>query len=288
MTLNQIARAYYVSALLCCVLGMVAVGSIPLTQSPGVHMGEPPAGVARIGAPSTLVVSPQFQASANLSCSERKIRVLWRYSTANNFNSPEASLLEEFPLTFWPTACETTATNHLVIAGKRRNGSTHIERWTLKKPLLLSGSAGGGVSLSAQGLAETSEVYDAAQTGKDMVRGMVRKRGALDRVLLQFHDSRDLYELDFSQDPAVLAVALLHSAEPALTGDFDNYQGGNHSQLGFVYAFANVGDPDRVPALLLKDSNRDGVIDWHGIITGAEWEQQGLGNKSNYIEFGGR
>lgn len=276
---------------LCLALATGAVSATdtpPAQKSPptGLLLGEPPPGTRRMAAPSRSVFAPDLEASVLTFSSKGTIDVSWRYSPTGDFQKPHECRTESFAVDYWPTACEATADQHVIVAGKRSNGNTCIERWTLKKPLIRP-DGGGGVFWSSQGRSEVVTLYDAAQAGKDIVRGVVRKRGAADRVLVHFHDSRDLYELDASQAPATMKLLLSHSDEPTLLGDFDTYGGGDHSRHGYVYCFASIDRPGAVTALLLKDSDRNGTIEWHGAISGAQWGEQ-FEARSNYIEYNGR
>lgn len=283
-------RSATLALCLCLATCAVSATDTPVVQKPpaiGVLLREPPVGTYRMGAPSVLLIAPDLEASVHLFFSRGTIDVCWRYSPTGEFQKPLEIRTEEFSVDYWPTACETTADQHLIVAGKRSNGNTCIERCTLKKPLIRPDGR-GGVFWSSQGRSEVVTVYDAAQVGEDIVRGMIRKRGAADRVLVHFHDSRDLYELDVSHAPATPKLILSHSDEATLLGDFDHYVGADHSRFGYVYCFGSIDHPDEVMALMLMDSDRDGAIESHGPITGAQWAEQGFEQRSNYIELGGR
>lgn len=256
-------------------------------QTPGVFIGVPPADARRQVSTTALRFNAQFEAEINLACEGKRVRVIWRYAPAGDFRCPAASLAEEFAVGYWPTAVESSANNRILVAGKERSGATRIERWTLKKPLVLGNPTGGPVSLSAQGQQDVTPVYDGSVVGKDMVCGLLRKRGSENKVYVHFFDSGDLYELDSSSEPFALTLMTSHTSQPALAVRYDSYAAGDHQQQGYVYVLSNRESLGTVPAFVLKDTNRDGVIDWQGTMTTAVYQQQQLGDRTRWFEYCG-
>jgi hypothetical protein len=270
------------------VLAFLAVSAPAYTQS-GILLGVPPITTQRDVAPSYLKIGTTFRATIRAYCEAKRVEVTWSWSQSGTFAPSDVSVTESFAVGYWPTAVEAVASGKLVVAGKERAGDTRIEVWTTRAPLVVQPAPGssGTTKLQGQGLDNIDVVYDDQVSGKDIVRGIVNQRGLTNSVLLQFHDSRVLYSLRWDAMPGVLTSVLTPSAQPALSGDFDSYAGGNHQTAGYVYVFSNLEDLGLTPWLVLTDSNRDGTIDTSEVLTSAQYISRGLNDRLQYSEYAG-
>jgi hypothetical protein len=112
-----------------------------------------------------------------------------------------------------------------------------------------------------------SALYEQAVSGKDMVCAMFRRRGVASAAFVQFWDSRDVYDLNWT-DPESPTLTLLMTAdtavsgtehEPRLRADYNHYRAGDHKTLGYVYMFSLATPQGDV--FVMIDGNRNGVID---------------------------
>lgn len=256
----------------------------------GVHVGKPPLAAQRSWAPNQIQLDNKYRASAFADCDGKKVSVFWRYSAAGNFEATQAAKDQVMAVGFWPTAAEFVAQTRLVVAGKERDGRTRIEVWTIRKPLLLQSAPGvvpATIALDPQPVADIQVVYDEATTGRDMVRALIQRRGPGSGVLVQFQDSKTLYELNWKDEPYALVPLFTTATEPLLLNEYDTFVAGNHSVEGYVYALSICDDLGQTPWLILKDQNRDGTIDWHGHMTPQDYIAAGLQDRTQYTECGG-
>lgn len=175
------------------------------------------------------------------------------------------------------------------MAGKeQKSGNTRIELWTLAAPRISPSVNADEEWFAPQPVAQVDVVYNATVVGRDMVKAMLRVRGNPSSVFVHFYDSRDLYELDWSKSPCPLSKILSATSEPALAIDaYDMYLAGDHKTKGYVYVFGAEATLGLTPPLVLFDSNRDGIVDWHGAMTLGEYHTQDLAKQSEYYELCG-
>lgn len=274
--------------------GFIAIGAalaLASSSAPFQRHGvvDLPNGACRVEAPTLATIDDQIQVTALCACPSESVRITWKYSSGSDFRCPMATETEELVPGFHPTACELLSPTQLVVAGRTKTGNTRIERWTFDVPRLQRDRTSGLIRLVPRGRTEVVVLYDAQTAGKEIVRGLLRKRGVDGRVFVHFQDSRDLYELDASSAPYSMRLVLSKVKEPLLGGEFERSYGADHERLGFLYGFSGRIDcaPDAVVPLFLRDSNRDGVLDSHGTLSGEEWgrDWEDLGG---YVEWGGR
>jgi hypothetical protein len=71
--------------------------------------------------------------------------------------------------------------------------------------------------------------------------------------------------------------------QAALSNNYEDRFCGDHSGLGYVYLFITKGNGIQQSALLLRDSNRDGLLDpgTSAVISGDDWVTLGLDSGYN-------
>jgi hypothetical protein len=241
----------------------------------------PPTQATELKTGTELVYSDQLHGSVRVKCREQEVEIDWRYSPTASF-LPEnvRSAQTQFRATrYWPTSAEVIGTNKIAVAGKEPGtDDTLIEVWTVTAPSFEVPKTGPGWRPQPDLVASMELVYRAAIVGQDTVSVMVHVRGKPSSLFVQFYDSRDLYELDWSAPSRPIKLVLARAAEPGLAVDGYNYlMAGDHKTQGFVYVFMELDCVSTIEPLVLCDSDRDGDIDTHGVrwltSTGDEWRE---------------
>jgi len=210
------------------------------------------------------------------------------------------SLTTTSRVAYWPTAITYLKDSLYAVAGKR-NLRTVIEVWQVPMPVLEEFPMGGtpsGFSMGGE-VAYKQTVYSEATEGQDMVSLMVPNRGKANAVFVQFYDSRDLYELDYTnavppgtgEDDYPLTRILsstVGTSEPYVPGLADSrlqcIQSSNHINEGFVYMVFPSPETSTeayqqgtsIDALFLFDHDRDGVLDEFAQLNQTQLENRSL------------
>lgn len=200
---------------------------------------------------------------------------------------------------FTPTAAAVLDSNHLAVGGHSQDGVTFVEIWSVSTPAVTAGvdaSTGARTySLSEPVVEQRQRVWFQNSAGRRGVRRLVKLRGKPSSLLIQFHDSRDLFELDHSTSPASLrAVFAAHagSATPVLPDllhdDLRSTLAARHKSRGYIYIFAPTVAPDAEnklasPEVALIDQDYDGVID---VVAHPSKEERILWADEGYEEWG--
>lgn len=211
----------------------------------------------------------------------------------SSYTSGQGSSLhrhDEYALRYWPTSVVQIDSLKLAVAGKsRRSGNTIIEIWTFATPSVPAAQVPGQPPAITGGALETvEEVYSESTSGRELVQRMMPLwGGAHTRLLVQFVDSKDVYSLDAVTGqvalvaspvtkPGALKIALLTSVQACSAGEL--------ATGGFVYRFRIVPPPVNQPSnVLLRDADKDGVIEGFELLTAAEFEQRGYCEASAWI-----
>ncbi len=197
--------------------------------------------------------------------------------------------VQEIATSYWPTTVAPLQDGRtLLVAGKRPDGNTVIESWLFRAPVLVpKDTAHAEYSLEPAVIDRVETVYDAALQGKDLVAHVVRKLGSTTSVLVQFVDSRAVYEFDLAAKPPKLtfvadprATASI-PAVPQLVQRYTHVWSADHKSHGYVYAFVNDGH-DAVSPLVLLDADRNGTLDGSLVVPLAQWSADGWETASNY------
>lgn len=249
--------------------GCVALAFSAVAQSGDLEEKPPPTAATMLRTGTELVDSDHVRGSVRIESREQQVEVVWRYSPAGSFLHDDVRSVETQTrsTSYWPTSAEVIAPNKIAVAGKERGtGYTRIEVWTLTAPSFEVPRTGPGLQPQPDLVADVVLVHRAAITGRDTVSAMVHVRGKPSSLFVQFYDSRDLYELDWSAPTRPLSLVLERASEPGLAVDGYNYlMAGDHKTQGFVYIFMELDCVSTIPPLVLCDSDRDGDIDTHGV-----------------------
>jgi hypothetical protein len=197
--------------------------------------------------------------------------------------------IQEIATTYWPTTVVALQDGKtLLVAGKRPDGNTVIESWVFFAPVLVpKDTAHTEYSLEPAVIDRVETVFDAATEGKDLVAHLVCKLGSTSNVLVQFVDSRAVYDVDLAAKPPKLTLvaepraAASIPAVPQLVQRYTHVWSADHKSRGYVYAFVNDGR-DAVSPLVLLDTDRNGTLDGSLVIPLPQWSADGWETASNY------
>jgi hypothetical protein len=256
-------------------------------QAPSVK--RPPTASTMKHCLTNLVHSKHVRASVELDSGERRIEVEWRYSPSATFLFEDSVRQSQTrSTTYWPTAVEVIGSDRILVAGKDpETGATLIETWTLRAPKFEVPPPTPELWPQPDLAAEVALVHRSATADRDIVRAMLAVRGKPSSVFVHFYDSRDLYEFDWSAPQKPMSLVLSAKSQPLLSTDgWNSCWGGDHKTHGFVYVFAELDCVPTVPSLVLVDSNRDGVVDSHGMDL-AKFHELGLAKGEEYTEYCG-
>ena len=250
-----------------------------------IHRGPPPPG-ARLEACPSWIQSGAFRGSVRVETAEKQVHISWTKSAPKGSDAADLVCDQSIAVAFWPNAAEVVGERQLLVAGKDLDGDTRIERWDLALPAVSPTVL--GEELTPRDPAKVETVYEASTAGKDMVRFLLKNQGKPGRVFVQFYDSKSLYELDYAREPYAQRLLLDRTSEPNLQQAYAECFRGDHATHGYVYVFASSSSFGRtVPALVLRDTDRDGALDVHGALTWAAYAEAGLASKENWVSLRG-
>ncbi len=216
-------------------------------------------------------------------------------------------------VSFWPTTAAVLDNETVAVAGKGGDVDqimTTIEIWKLTTPKVVFevDPTTGQAHSSVTGVRVRSRtvVYNEAALGRDMVRALLRIRGKPHSIFVQFHDSNDLYELDYTQ--AVLPTSPPPVPRFPLTKLFGGtpgtdvpyvpeladrsrkcVSGSTHITQGVLYSWW-VGLEDQMTnsgyakPLIAGDWDNNGVIDGWSIPTKEQNQAAGILDQTQYSE----
>jgi hypothetical protein len=244
-----------------------------------IHQGVPPAELWGFGRTTHKITYDNgIWGRVEFNAPKKKLSVLWRLGSTG--------LRQDFATSYYPTDVIALTATRWCVAGKRTRGATVIELWTIQQHLALYADGGGGPPIiRTAAITEIETVYDEAVQGRDMVALMCAKREDPDKLLVQFWDSKDLYELDLGsqqytrvatpgQVQGVLQV-------PALDKAYCQFWSREHVSQGFVYVLSCSGTS--LDSLVLKDSDKDGSLDGWVVADTALWAQD-CSSPANYVD----
>lgn len=272
-------------------------GARPLGQ-----IGTPPpaallAGTRRRVNVETWFDSPgaKISGSATYDMEGRRVNIQW----ARRFMDVVKVSEQSFATTFFPTEL-CVFRDGLCVAGKRGvSGYTVIEVWEFGPQELpdayVDPSTGATVHPDTE-LFPTDKftIYDEKTPGRKLVRFMFRNAGSPIHLLVQFWDSKDLYEIDtttgeFERIMTVDPLAGDCEYQPELADTYYNDRwSADMLTFGYVYFLFDDGNgPTTFPkALMLVDADRDGVLDSGGsmVLGHEEWASLHLSDGNQYVE----
>lgn len=219
-----------------------------------------------------------LQGWADYSMWGRCVTVRWVYPvfglTDGSLRDPSlGSSTDYYPLSFWPTDVVGLGPGRLAVAGATAHGKTIIEVFTLPNELKLPSvcyPGDGGpriVPLLQVPMKQRDAVFETDSGAGHYISVMFRNRGKPDSLLVQFHDTKEIFDFDVvagtmtkvatttdSGDASVLVV-------PGLDWIYLACGDGDHVSLGYVYWFYTPGSSGLVDVLMLVDEDRDGDLD---------------------------
>lgn len=200
--------------------------------------------------------------------SDKTVNIKWVYSdhpAGERKNTARAKQVE--PLDFWPTSVAALTESLVLVAGRRQNGKTIIQKWIIIPPLVTTLVNGSGVHLTPQAVASKTLVFSTSQPGmKDVAWMLPRIRGNGDSttsVFVQFWDSKNVYSVDLLTGSAQIQASPTANVAPLVLPEldrpFDEFSYGMHVTEGFVLMLAR--QDVQGPTVLLQDNPVDGTLD---------------------------
>jgi hypothetical protein len=223
-----------------------------------------------------------MEATSFCSTDKKSISISWHDP------QHEITSVQKHALSYWPTqVVGLHSRDTLLVAGKRRNGNTVIERWVVRDPLPIQSvdihtGQTGPWRLKLRAPSSIEVIYDSAIENQDIVERFLLLRTP-GMVLVQFWDSNNVYSFDATESQAQLQLVAspdpgsggLHI--PALTRYFDQYLTGDHETLGHISLM--LSNSYRI---VFVDSDRDGTVESFLTPSDQEWTTLGLGDFEIY------
>jgi len=259
------------------VVGLAPFGVGAAQQSPGQQ--APPAELERTGlrAQGFPVGYEDVVGGVEYHMNDRKVTIWWARDHSSylpdetlSFEGTRMSSQTE-SIGFWPTEVCGFGVDRICVAGKTSKGKTRIQLWTfdtsepLPDPYVDSSGKRRYPSVYVP-IASKTTLYEGSETGKNLVRVMFRNHGAPESLFVQFHDTRDLRQLNAATGEWSTVVTV--AQEPFLNSGHEDRWSAHHA-LGYMYAIMRHGGD----MLILFDSNLDGVLDPEATrhVTSSEW-----------------
>lgn len=225
----------------------------------------------------------RFEMRARQRMSERRVEIRHRF-----FPSPpsrtEQSLEETVETRYWPTCIGAASNGELCVAGvDPGTGSTILEVWRFDPPFKDPGQRRAvPTSFTRGSLASTRVIHDERAPGLDTVlriHTMPAADGAVPRVLVQFQDSRRLYEFDLDDGARRLVASPAREGGalvvPLLALDLTS-QARRHRDQGMLYVFSPRDPAEDEPSVaVLRDRDLDARIDEAETMSLAEYRRRG-------------
>lgn len=200
---------------------------------------------------------------------------------------------QKITMSAYPTALLVRSPTSWLVAGKRSDGTTVLEAWTVALPVLEHDAGGEVVRISEAVVTRVDTLYEERTEGRDVILLMCSmpasgyaagaEQEERQAILLQFWDSKDVYELDLVTrglkrvaSPRKVPDAL---HVPELTFRHADMYTANHGERGFIYVLRKLGSS--TPAVVLEDSDRDGTID--GSVVPGDGRCATYGSGSSYV-----
>lgn len=275
-----------------------------LPKYPPVRTGEPSVGYQRSPTVTFVMYSSEdatlFQ-SALSDKHRRSVTVRSRYFVGGH-RKHMVEDVDEFAVRYWPTELSVIAENTLCVGGKSEDGHTVIERWTFAAPTHAVSSPTDGAepvhTVTSGARLRVEVLYDDAVPGRDIAHVILPVLGSTPpAVLVQFADSADLWRLDTS-DKQLTLVATPHEATaaaaavpcvPLLAQRMRARLVREHPTHGYCYFLLPGGDfhdsnePKDPPTIvLLRDADKDGVIEMFSQLTGDQFDAAGYGSSASF------
>lgn len=215
---------------------------------------------------------------------EQEVVLRWtHYAVHGPIRQKNGFKSQTVPCSFWPTRVAALDDHTIAVAGKRPRGATIVEVWRVDPPDTTD--MGGGLVRLDPKAPRVGTAFEEESPGMDMVSLLEPSLGSEASLLVQFNDSKDVYELKWATGAMHLIASTTPSTavlfEPGLDGVFTTWTA-NHSVLGYVYVPKRVNS-SVAEVVLLRDGDRDGDIDGVESLDNAQWKAYGLGEDSLYL-----
>jgi hypothetical protein len=274
-TMNSRSICFWVCSVFAAV-GSLSASTRPVQWHP--HLGQPPVDILPAATVSAqMKCSPTIDGKASIDMIGKKVSVLW---TSKN---PDATLRQDFTVAYWPTSIVALAGgDQIVVAGKRRNGNTVIEVWTFQLPLLVAPAplSSATAHFKEATVKTIDEIYDEATQGRDMVSAMLAKANQPVGLLVQFYDSKSVYDLESSSGTTTLSLVATTTTLPGLNRSFTFCWSRDHKTRGVIYVFRDEDTANST--MVFIDQDRNHVVDSAILVSDADWISGGWGDASNY------
>jgi len=192
-------------------------------------------------------------------------------------------------VSYWPSQVAAIGRNRIAVAGKRANGNTVIELWTLEFPPLerRGFDPRTGVARYAPyhgNVLDKRVLYDRTVAGRQAVNALFENQGNASQLFVLF--ASDLCALELTSGAlSIVASSKLGSAAlvvPMLATHWKDRWSGEHSDHGYVYILTAQDGMRSGEQLVFVDGNKDGRIDVWTAADQATWEALELGNAAKY------
>lgn len=200
------------------------------------------------------------------------------------------SSVVEYTLPFWPTAFEGTwEPGTVYVGGLNDRGVTKVFRISVGQPVFgYSQSSGGEVApvIAPGSITHVEEVLSVKQPGKHLIAGIWSNLGDASRLMVQFHDSADVFDYHLSTESFTLLLSRENQAAihvvPFLSARYDRAQRFVHADHGYVYSLGTSGIHGPKPWIVLVDADRNASVDQVLLMAKPLWESMGFADASKY------
>lgn len=200
------------------------------------------------------------------------------------------SSVVQYILPFWPTAFEGTwQPGTIYVGGLNDRGVTKVFRITVGEPAFgYAQSSGGELNpvLAPGSVTEVEEVLSVKQPGKHIISGIWSNLGDGSRLIVQFHDSADVFDYHMGTEAFTLLLSRQNQAAfhvvPFLGAHYDRAQRFVHADHGYVYSLGTSGKYGPKPWIVLVDPDRNASVDQVLLMAKPLWEAMGFADASKY------
>lgn len=229
--------------------------------------------------------SDEGQASISLEVTvdpyQKRIELLWENKASPDVHAHKQTIL----VGYVPTEVARGAQyGEIYVGGTNKFGYTKITKYRLEEP-----SIGIDLNPTDAAVLETDEVFGAPSTSPTRdVYQIIENRSAVSRLFVQFWNTKDVYDLDLATGAATRVVAATPPASGSilvteLTNRHDLVYSRDHMDNGYVYFFCAIDPLDTTSStVILRDMNRDGVLDDGAVVSLSTYQGLGLGDASRY------
>ena len=220
---------------------------------------------------------------ARYSMLQKTVEINWIYSVAGLSDGPlydptKGQSIDKLALDFWPTEVVSLGLNRFAVAGATARGKTVIKVFALGDfvlPSVVYPVGGGKRKIPKLDVPVTlrNTVYETDTGDGRYVSAMFRNRGQSGSLFVQFHDTKEIHELDVATGALTKVVTTPDSGDtsvliaPQLEYQYLAVNDGEHNSLGHLYWFFSPGGISQQGAVMLVDEDKDGDLDRAEVIS---------------------